>query len=95
MSSDQIHVKLAIMLSKCEKEDYVCRPAAWCSRSQTKDEVVEMDITDTDAEVLRSKKLPHYGGPVQEYLQPNMLEVSNRRQSSYFQLRTPSMSVGL
>jgi len=95
MSSDQIHVKLANMLNKCENEDYVSRPAAWCSRFQTIDEVVEMDITDTDAEVLRSKRLPHYGGLVQEHLQPSMLEVPNRRQSGYFQLRTPSISVGL
>jgi len=84
ISSEQVHVKLATMLKKCEDRDYICKPAPWSNYSQASNEVVELDIADLAAEMLQRKSFRQYEGPTQERPQPKMLTVRDRRLTSSF-----------
>jgi len=66
ISSEQVHVMLASMLTKCEDENYLCGPATWFSRSRTSDEAVEIGIPDTVAGLIQWKRFREFEGRIQE-----------------------------
>jgi len=66
ITCEEVHVKLAGFLKKFNDPDYVFKPAPWSNRSQTSDEVVQIDITDSTAELLHRKRFRYYEGPLQE-----------------------------
>lgn len=66
MSSKQVHMTLNDMLERCKDPTYVCNPEPSSDFPKTSDDVVEVDITDSAAEVLYRKRFRHYDGPIQE-----------------------------
>jgi hypothetical protein len=65
-SSEQVHMGLAAMLKSGEDDGYLCDPASWCSLSQTSDEAVEMNPTDSVARLIERKVFREYEGRIQE-----------------------------
>jgi hypothetical protein len=90
ITSDQVNAKLTAMVKQSEDPkkgpDYVCKPAPWSNPAQNSEDVVEIDITDSAAEVLNYKRFRHYNGPIQERSYAKMLEVpenATRRGSNH------------
>ena len=65
-SSAQVHAGLAAMLRSGEDDGYLRDPAPWCRPSQTSDEAVEMNPTDSLARLMERKVFREYEGRIQE-----------------------------
>jgi hypothetical protein len=65
-TSKEVHTGLAAMLKSGEDDGYLRGPAPWCSRSETNDEAVEMNPTDSVARLMERKVFREYEGRIQE-----------------------------
>jgi hypothetical protein len=66
-SSKQVYLTLATMLARAEKEDgYLCDPACWNTVSQTNEEAVAMDVSESVTHLMDRKVFREFQGPIQE-----------------------------